>query len=60
MMTQKILKKNQIEKLYLELSKEFNFFAPYNEKGNIVFKKILKSEEIELNSTEGKQKDPKK
>ena len=33
-MKQKILKKNLIGKLFIELSEEYNFFAPYNEKGN--------------------------
>lgn len=48
-MKQKILMKNLIAKIYIELSQEYNFFAPVNVKGNIVFRKILNSEDIELN-----------
>ncbi len=47
-MAEKILMKDQIAKLYEELNKDYNFFAPTKEKGNIVFKKILNSEEIEF------------
>jgi len=47
-MEQKILQKDQIAKLYIELSEEYNIYAPVNEKGNIVFKKIANSDEIEL------------
>jgi sulfhydrogenase subunit beta (sulfur reductase) len=48
-MEQKILKKDQIAKLYNELVKDYNFYAPINEKGNIVFEKIEKPEDIVLN-----------
>jgi ferredoxin len=47
-MDQKLLKKDQIEKFYEELVEEYNFFAPVNEKGNIVFDKIEKPEDIVL------------
>ena len=47
-MSEKILKKDQISKLYIELSEEYNFYAPVNEKGNLMFKKILKPEDIVL------------
>ena len=47
-MEEKILKKNQVSKLYNELEKEYNFYAPVKEKGNIVFKKVLNPEEIEI------------
>ncbi|MFX1393492.1 MAG: 4Fe-4S dicluster domain-containing protein [Promethearchaeota archaeon] len=47
-MDQKILQKDQIAKLYIELSEEYNIYAPVNEKGNIVFKRILKPEDIVL------------
>ncbi len=45
-MTDKILKKEEIEKFYLDLSRYFNFFAPTKENGNIVFKKITDPCEI--------------
>ena len=47
-MVQKILMKNEIGKFYIELAEDYNIFAPVNEKGNIVFKKILNSEDIVL------------
>ncbi|TFG02279.1 MAG: hypothetical protein EU540_01830 [Promethearchaeota archaeon] len=47
-MEQKILQKDQIAKLYIELSEEYNIYAPVKEKGNIVFKKISNSDQIEL------------
>ena len=47
-MVQKILMKNEIGKFYIELAEDYNIFAPVNEKGNIVFKKILNSEDIIL------------
>ncbi len=47
-MEQKILKKDQIGKLYKELVKEHDFYAPINKKGNIVFEKIENSEDIVL------------
>ena len=47
-MEEKILKKSQIAKLYDELGKETNFYAPVKEKGNIVFKKVVNPEDIEL------------
>ncbi|MFX0019253.1 MAG: 4Fe-4S dicluster domain-containing protein [Promethearchaeota archaeon] len=40
--------KNEIGKLYIELSEEFNFYAPIKEKGNLVFKKILNPDDIVL------------
>ncbi|MFX1388935.1 MAG: 4Fe-4S dicluster domain-containing protein [Promethearchaeota archaeon] len=45
-MEQKLLKKDQIGKLYNELVGEYNFYAPINEKGNIVFEKIENPEDI--------------
>ena len=47
-MEEKILKKNQVSKLYTELGKDYNFYAPTKEKGNLVFKKIGNAEEIEI------------
>ncbi len=47
-MEEKILMKDQIAKLYYELAKEYSFYAPIKEKGNIVFKKASNPEEIEL------------
>ena len=47
-MEQKILKKDQVAKLYSDLSGEYKFYAPINEKGNIVFDKIEKPEDIVL------------
>ena len=47
-MNEKILNKNQISKLFETLNKDHNFFAPSKEKGNVIFKKIKDSEEIEL------------
>ncbi len=47
-MEEKILKKTEISKLYNELVKEYKFYAPTKVKGNISFKKISNSEEIEL------------
>ncbi|MCJ7649444.1 MAG: 4Fe-4S dicluster domain-containing protein [Candidatus Lokiarchaeota archaeon] len=44
----KILMKDQIVKFYSELASEYNFFAPVEEKGNIIFKKISDPEEIRL------------
>ena len=44
----KILEKNQVGKLYSELSGEYHFFAPVKESGNISFKKISNSDEIIL------------
>ena len=40
--------KNEIGKLYIELSEEFNFYAPIKEKGNLIFKKILNPDDIVL------------
>jgi sulfhydrogenase subunit beta (sulfur reductase) len=40
--------KNEIGKLYIELSEEYSFYAPIKEKGNLVFKKILNTEDIVL------------
>jgi len=47
-MEQKILKKDEIEKLYNELASEYNVYAPVKKKGNISFEKIEKSEDIVL------------
>ncbi len=47
-MDKKILLKDQIARLYSELENEYNFFAPVNEKGNIIFKKISDPKEIRL------------
>ena len=47
-MTKKILLKTEITKLFNEISKEADFYAPINERGNITFKKISKPEEIQL------------
>ena len=47
-MEEKLLMKDQIAKLYDELAKDYSFFAPIKEKGNIVFKKATNPEEIEL------------
>ncbi|MFW9936615.1 MAG: 4Fe-4S dicluster domain-containing protein [Candidatus Thorarchaeota archaeon] len=47
-MEQKILMKNELGKLYIELAEEYNFYAPIREKGNIVFKKVLNPDEIVL------------
>ncbi|MHA1498497.1 MAG: hypothetical protein ACTSRT_13265 [Promethearchaeota archaeon] len=44
-----ILMKDQIAKLYNDLSGEYNFFAPVKEKGYIAYRKISNPEEIELN-----------
>ena len=40
-MEQKILQKDQVGKLYSELSKVYTFYAPIKEKGNIVINKHL-------------------
>ena len=47
-MAQKILKKDQIAKLYNELVGAYNFYAPINKKGNIAFEKIENPEDIVL------------
>jgi hypothetical protein len=47
-MEQKILKKDEIGKLYNELASEYNFYAPIKKKGNIAFEKVEKSEDIVL------------
>ena len=47
-MEQKILKKDEIGKLYNELASEYNFYAPIKKKGNISFEKIEKPEDILL------------
>lgn len=47
-MEQKILKKDEVEKLYNELASEFNVYAPIKKKGNISFEKIEKAEDIML------------
>ena len=40
--------KNEIARLYIELSEEFNFYAPIKEQGNLVFKKVLNPDDIVL------------
>ena len=47
-MEQKILLKKDIGKLYNELSKEYKFYAPLNEKGNIAFREIENPDNIVL------------
>ena len=47
-MDEKILLKNEVGKLYSELEKEYNFYAPTRVKGNIAFKKVSNPDEIEL------------
>ena len=47
-MEEKLMKKDQIGKLYNKLKGEYNFFAPINKKGNIVFEKIENPEDIVL------------
>jgi sulfhydrogenase subunit beta (sulfur reductase) len=48
-MEYKILMKNDIVKLFNDLTNDYKFYAPTKEKGNIVFKEISNPEEIELN-----------
>ena len=47
-MENKILKKDQIGKLFNELVGEYKFYAPKNHKGNISFEQIEKPEDILL------------
>ncbi|TFG00483.1 MAG: hypothetical protein EU542_08040 [Promethearchaeota archaeon] len=47
-MVEKLLHQKEIPKLFKELSKDFNFFAPVDVKGNIEFKKITDPKEIVL------------
>lgn len=47
-MALKLLNKSDISKLYSEVAGEYNFWAPVYEKGNLVFKKIEKPEDIVL------------
>ncbi len=47
-MEQKILKKDQISKLYNDLHDEYNFYAPIMKKGNTSFEKIDNPDEIIL------------
>lgn len=47
-MEEKVLMKNEIGKLYIELAEEYNFYAPVKEKGNVLFKKILNPNDILL------------
>ena len=47
-MEQKLLKKDQIGKLYNDLNSEYNFFAPIKKKGNISFEKIENPDDIIL------------
>jgi sulfhydrogenase subunit beta (sulfur reductase) len=48
MMDEKILLKKDMKKLYENLSKEYNFYAPVNEKGQIIFEKIKEPDKIDL------------
>jgi len=48
-MEEKILKKEQITKFYDDLASDYNFYTPTKVKGNIIFGKIQKPEDIELN-----------
>lgn len=45
-MEQKLLKKDQVGKLYSELVGEYHFYAPIAKKGNIVFEEIKNPDEI--------------
>jgi ferredoxin len=47
-MEEKVLMKNEIGKLYIELAEDYNFYAPVKEKGNVLFKKILNPNDILL------------
>ena len=40
--------KNEIGKLYIELNEEYSFYAPIKENGNLVFKKVLNTDDIVL------------
>lgn len=44
----KILMKDQVAKFYNEIVSEYNFYAPVEEKGNIIFKKISDPKDIRL------------
>ena len=47
-MNEKVLYKKEVPKFFKELSKGHEFFAPVNVKGNIEFKEIKDSKEIQL------------
>ncbi len=47
-MENKILLKKDIGKLYNALVKDYTFYAPVNEKGNVAFRKIENPEDIDL------------
>lgn len=47
-MSKKILLKIDIPKIYSELSKDADFYAPVNERGNIKFKKINNPDDIKI------------
>lgn len=47
-MDMKVLMKNELAKLYHVLAKDFKFYAPVEEKGNIIFKQISNPDEIRL------------
>ena len=47
-MEEKILKKDEIGKLYNAFASEYNFYAPIKKKGNIVFEKIENPDDIVL------------
>ena len=47
-MDEKLLKKDDVGKLYSELEKEYKIYAPTKVQGNIAFKQISNAEEIEL------------
>ena len=40
--------KSEIGRLYIELSEDFNFYAPIKEQGNLVFKKVVNPDTIIL------------
>ena len=44
----KLINKDQMAKLYSELSKEYKFYAPINKKGSIIFEKIENPDDIVL------------
>ncbi len=53
-MKEKILMKDQVSKLYDELSKGFDFYAPVKEDGNVSFEKIDEFNKIDLDYSNSK------
>jgi len=47
-LNEKIIYKNQVAKLYNEVSKDYNFYAPQKVKGNIEYLKVEESDDISL------------